>query len=191
MGHRRRPWTFAGASATPRIDMNDLSLTILPEAAGDAQAIERLHERTFGPGRFVLSAYRIREHVDHLLELSFTARIGTLLVGSVRQLPILIGQTPALLLGPLTVEPPFRDRGIGRQLMERALKDAREKGHRLVLLVGDEPYYGRVGFKQVPKGRVTMPGPVDAARILVFELVDGAFEGVSGAVGPDWSKARG
>jgi predicted N-acetyltransferase YhbS len=170
--------------------MTDLSLTILPEAAGDAQAIERLHERTFGPGRFVLSAYRIREHVDHLLDVSFTARIGTLLVGSVRQLPILVGDTKALLLGPLTVEPPFRARGIGRLLMERALKDARDKGHRLILLVGDEPYYSRVGFKQVPKGRVTMPGPVDAARVLVFELVDGAFEDVSGVVGPDWSKAR-
>jgi predicted N-acetyltransferase YhbS len=170
--------------------MTDLSLTILPEAAGDAQAIERLHERTFGPGRFVLSAYRIREHVDHLLDVSFTARIGTLLVGSVRQLPVLVGDTKALLLGPLTVEPPFRARGIGRLLMERALKDAREKGHRLILLVGDEPYYSRVGFRQVPKGRVTMPGPVDAVRVLVFELADGAFEGVSGVLGPDWSKAR-
>jgi predicted N-acetyltransferase YhbS len=170
--------------------MNDLLLTILPEAAGDAQAIERLHERTFGPGRFVLSAYRIREHVDHLQELSFTARIGTLMVGSVRQLPITIGDTKALLLGPLTVEPPFRGRGVGRLLLERALKDAKAKGHALVLLVGDEPYYGHVGFKVVPKGRVTMPGPVDASRILIFELIDGAFEGVSGPVGPDWSKAR-
>lgn len=171
--------------------MTDLSITIRPEAAGDAQAIERLHERTFGPGRFVLSAYRIREHVDHVLDVSFTARIGTLLVGSVRQLPVTIGETPALLLGPLTVEPPFRSRGIGRMLMERALNEARDKGHRIVLLVGDEPYYSRVGFKPVPKGRITMPGPVDAARVLVFELVDGAFEGVSGAVAPDWSKAQG
>ena len=99
-----------------RATMSDLSLTILAETANDAQAIERLHERTFGPGRFVLSAYRIREHVDHLLDLSFTARIGTLLVGSVRQLPICVGDTPALLLaaGPLTVEPPFRSRGVGR-----------------------------------------------------------------------------
>ena len=169
--------------------MDDLSLTILPEAAGDAQAIERLHERTFGPGRFVLSAYRIREHVDHVLSLSFTARIGTLLVGSVRQLPILIGETPALLLGPLTVEPPFRGHGVGRRLLERALADARANGHRLVLLVGDEAYYSRIGFKPVPKGRATMPGPVDYSRLLVFELVDGAFDGVSGTIGPDWSKA--
>src|ERR1700751_3409635 len=140
--------------------MSDLSLSIAAETANDAQAIERLHERTFGPGRFVLSAYRLREHVDHLLDLSFTARIGTLMVGSVRQLPITIGDTKALLLGPLTVEPPFRGRGVGRLLLERALKDAKAKGHALVLLVGDEPYYGHVGFKVVPKGRVTMPGPV-------------------------------
>ncbi|HYW60175.1 MAG TPA: N-acetyltransferase, partial [Xanthobacteraceae bacterium] len=93
--------------------MNDLSLIIRPEAAGDADAIERLHERTFGPGRFAKTAYRIREGGPHAHPLSFTARIGTLLVGSVRLTPIGIGETPALLLGPLTVEPPFRDRGIG------------------------------------------------------------------------------
>jgi predicted N-acetyltransferase YhbS len=170
--------------------MSDLSLTILPESRKDAQAIERLHERTFGPGRFVLSAYRLREHVDHLLDLSFTARIGTLLVGSVRQLPICVGDTPALMLGPLTVEPPFRDRGVGRALLDRALADARAKGHRLVFLVGDEPYYSRVGFKAVPKGRVTMPGPVDYSRLLVAELVEGAFENGSGAIRPDWSMAK-
>src|ERR1700751_2646571 len=112
--------------------MSDLSLTILPETAKDAQAIERLHERTFGPGRYVLSAYRLREQIDHILDLSFTARIGTLLVGSVRLLPIGVGEPPALLVGPLTVDPPFRGRGIAKALIERALKDAKAKGHRLV-----------------------------------------------------------
>ena len=170
--------------------MSDLSLTILTEKPNDADAIERLHERTFGPGRFVLSAYRLREHVDHLLDLSFTARIGTLLVGSVRQLPVCIGDTPALMLGPLTVEPPFRKRGVGRALLDRALDDAKKAGHRLVILVGDEPYYSRVGFKAVPQGRATMPGPVDYSRLLVAELVEGAFNGVSGEIRPDWSKAK-
>src|SRR4051812_16916364 len=167
--------------------MSDLSLTILPERPNDADAIERLHERTFGPGRFVLSAYRLRDHIGHLLDLSFTARIGTLLVGSVRQLPICIGDTPALLLGPLTVEQPFRDRGIGRKLLDRAIADAGKKGHRLIMLVGDEPYYGRFGFKLIPKGSVTMPGPVNQDRLLVLELVPGAAEGLAGAVRPDWS----
>ena len=170
--------------------MSDLSLTILTEKPNDADAIERLHERTFGPGRFVLSAYRLREHVDHLLDLSFTAWIGTLLVGSVRQLPVRIGDTPALMLGRLTVEPPFRSRGVGRALLDRALGDAKKAGHRLVILVGDEPYYSRVGFKAVPKGRAIMPGPVDYSRLLVAELVEGAFDGVSGTIRPDWSKEK-
>ena len=138
----------------------------------------------------MLSAYRLREHVDHLLELSFTARIGTLLVGSVRQLPICIGDTPALMLGPLTVEPPFRSRGVGRALLDRALAGCEGRGHRLVVLVGDEPYYGRVGFKVVPKGRAIMPGPVDYSRLLVAELAEGAFDGVSGEIRPDWSRAK-
>jgi predicted N-acetyltransferase YhbS len=113
-----------------------------------------------------------------------------LLVGSVRQLPVCVGDTKALLLGPLTVEPPFRKRGIGRALLDRALKDAKASGHRLVLLVGDEAYYSRVGFKRVPKGRTIMPGPVDYNRLLVAELAENAFEGVSGAIRPDWSMAR-
>ncbi len=165
--------------------MTDFSLTILSETTDDAEAIERLHERTFGPGRYARTAYRIREDIAHRLELSFVARIGTLMVGSVRLSPVRIGATPALLLGPLTVEPPFRERGIGKALMERALQEAKAKGHRLVVLVGDEPYYGQVGFKKIPKGVATMPGPVDPARLLVTELVDGAFKDVSGPIRPD------
>jgi predicted N-acetyltransferase YhbS len=166
--------------------MTDISLTILPETQGDAAAIERLHERTFGPGRYAKTAYRLREQVVQSLDLSFTARIGTLLVGSVRLSLVRIGEAKALLLGPLTVEPPFRERGVGQALIGRALEEARAKGHRLVILVGDESYYGKCGFKRVPLGRVTMPGPVDPARLLVAELADGAFDGVSGPIRAEW-----
>ena len=162
--------------------MNDLSITILPETPEDTTAIDRLNARTFGPGRFAKSAHRIREEVDHIPELSFTARVGTLLVGSVRLSPVVIGTTPALLLGPLTVEPPFRVRGIGQKLIERALAEAKGRGHRLVVLVGDEPYYGKAGFKRIPKGLVALPGPVDPARMLIAELAPGAFDGVSGMI---------
>jgi predicted N-acetyltransferase YhbS len=82
--------------------MTELSITILPETPDDALPIERLHERTFGPGRYARTAFRIREGVPHLLELSFTARIGTLLVGSVRLSPVKIGAAKGMLLGPVT-----------------------------------------------------------------------------------------
>jgi predicted N-acetyltransferase YhbS len=169
--------------------MNDISLTILPETKDDAEAIERLHERTFGPGRYAKTAYRLREQVEHRLDLSFTARIGTLLVGSVWLSPVRIGESKALLLGPLTVEPAFRERGVGQALIARALKDAAAKGERLVMLVGDEPYYGKSGFRRVPRHRIIMPGPVDPERLLVAELVPGAFDGVSGRVRGEWEGA--
>jgi predicted N-acetyltransferase YhbS len=166
--------------------MDDVVLTILHETAADAPAIERLHERTFGPGRYAKTAYRLREQVEHSLDLSFIARVGTLLVGSVRLSPVRVGEAKALLLGPLTVEPPFRDRGVGQALIARALDEARAKGHRLVILVGDEPYYGKCGFKRIPSGRVTMPGPVDPARLLVAELADGAAADLSGMIAGEW-----
>src|SRR5260370_1684432 len=96
--------------------MTDLTLNILPEMPEDAAAIERLHERTFGPGRFARTSYRIREEMAHRLELSFTARIGTLLVGSVRQTRIRIGETPPLLPRPRPIDPPFPPSRTGQPL---------------------------------------------------------------------------
>ncbi|WP_372425803.1 GNAT family N-acetyltransferase [Salinarimonas chemoclinalis] len=162
--------------------MTELSLTIRPEVSGDADAIERLHERAFGPGRFARSAYRLREGAAHDPGLSFTANVGTLLVGSVRLSPIWAGRVPALILGPLTVEPAFENRGIGAALMTRSLAAARAAGHGLVLLVGDEPYYRRFGFAAVPRGRLAMPGPVDPARFLALELVAGTLAQARGPV---------
>ena len=70
----------------------------------------------------------------------------------------------------------------GRALVEEGLKRARAEGFALVLLVGDMPYYGRFGFAPVSPGEVTLPGPVDPARLLALELVPGALAGASGSV---------
>jgi predicted N-acetyltransferase YhbS len=162
--------------------VTELSLVIRHEQPIDADAIDRLHERAFGPGRFARTAFRLREGAPPLMELSYTALVGTLLVGSVRLTPVLAGDCPALVLGPLTVEPAFENRGIGAALMERSLAAAREKGHRLVLLVGDEPYYSRFGFRRVPARQLELPGPVDPARFLALELAAGALAEARGPV---------
>ncbi len=162
--------------------MTELSLQIRTEQPIDSEAIERLHERAFGPGRFARTASRLREGATHLLDLSFTALVGTLLVGSVRMTPVKAGDVPALMLGPLTVEPAFESRGIGAALMRRSLDAARARGHTLVLLVGDEPYYSRFGFKRIPPQQLQLPGPVNPARFLALELVEGAMAGAKGLV---------
>lgn len=162
--------------------MTQLSLVIRPELPQDADAVERLHERAFGPGRFARTASRIREGARHVPDLSFTALVGTLLVGSVRLTPVRAGEAPALMLGPLTVEPAFEGRGIGAGLMTRSLEAARARGHGLVLLVGDEPYYARFGFRRIPHGQLALPGPVDPDRFLAAELAEGALAGARGLV---------
>jgi len=160
--------------------MNDLPLVLEPEAPDDADAIQHLNERVFGPGRYARTAYRIRERADRDPRLSFVARVGTLLVGANSMTPIVIGETPALLLGPLIVEPVFRSQGIGEALVQRSLDEAKSDGYRLVILVGDEPYYARMGFRRVPAGRITLPGPVDPTRLLYCELEPGALETAKG-----------
>lgn len=162
--------------------MADLSLVLAPFASSDLPAVERLSERAFGPGRFAKSAYRLREGLLPDERLSFVARVGTLLVGANRMTPILCGGAPALLLGPLTVDPAFRSGGIGEALINRSLEAARTAGHSLVLLVGDPPYYARMGFSPVPAGRLVFCGPVDPDRLLYCPLRPGAFDGISGAV---------
>ncbi len=160
--------------------MSDLSLLLEPETPDDAELIERLNERVFGPGRFARTAYRIRETADPDPSLSFVARVGTLLVGANAMTPIAIGGAKALLLGPLIVEPVFRSQGIGEALLTRSLEAAKAAGWKLVILVGDEPYYARMGFQRVPAGRITLPGPVDPARLLYCELEAGALAAAAG-----------
>jgi predicted N-acetyltransferase YhbS len=162
--------------------MTSLPLTIRHELPVDAAAIERLHERAFGPGRFARTAFRLREGVPPDPGLSFAAHVGTFLVGSVRVTPVSAGGPQALMLGPLTVDPAFEGRGIGAALMTSSIEAARAAGHDLIMLVGDAPYYARFGFKAIAPGQLMLPGPADPSRFLALELVEGVLAGRHGAV---------
>jgi predicted N-acetyltransferase YhbS len=150
----------------------------------DADAIEALAASVFGPGRFAKTAYRLRRDNPPIVSLCHVCMFEGRLVASVTFSAILIGQTPALLLGPLAVEHAWKNRGLGLSLMRAGLDAAKAKNERLVILVGDPPYYARAGFVPVPEGQITMPGPVDPARLLACELVDGALARARGPVRP-------
>ena len=155
---------------------------IREEGPSDAAAIDALVERSFGPGRYAKSAYRLRDGVDPEAGLSFVAIEDGALHGSVRFWPVIVGTAPALLLGPLAVDGERRGRGMGIQLMQKGIDTARAKGHRAMILVGDLPYYQRVGFTPIKHGSVQFPGPVDPSRILGLALVEGALDTLEGMV---------
>lgn len=134
---------------------------------GDTPAITELHARVFGPGRFARSAYRVREGTGEVSRFCRVALLGAELVAALRFTEISIGGRPgALLLGPLAVAPAYAGQGHGRRLVAEGVENARDDGIRLIVLAGDEPYYGRFGFKRVAPGSILFPGPADPARIL-------------------------
>lgn len=141
----------------------------LEEAADNAE-IESIQDAAFGPGRFVRTAFRIREGIPHVPSLSFVGLSGQTVAGSVRLTQITIGDRPSLLLGPLTVAPQFKNRGLGKKLLQVSIDAAANQGETAILLVGDAPYYSPFGFKQVPLGSVQLPGPVDPFRVLIAPL---------------------
>ena len=157
------------------------------EQPADATRVEALNAESFGPGRFAKSAYRLREGVDPIAALSFVA-VETLvdgseaLRGSVRFWPIKVGGHEELLLGPLAVQSSQRGRGIGIALMQAGIAAAQQGPWRGILLVGDEPYYAKVGFSRLPPGRVKFPGPVDQNRILGLSLKAGELLTLSGQI---------
>jgi predicted N-acetyltransferase YhbS len=154
------------------------------ERPEDAALAEGLIARAFGPGRYAKAAERLREGRAPELDLSFLAWAEGRAIGAVRLWPIAIGDTPAVLLGPIAVEAEHRSAGIGAALVRRACEAAQGAGHRLVLLVGDAPFFGPLGFSAAPARAVRLPGPVDQHRVLVRALVAGADAGLSGLVRP-------
>ncbi len=158
------------------------NLQIRPEKPEDQSAINALLSVAFGPGALARAAFRVREQAPHDPDLAFAGFCGDRLVASVQLTPIAIGKTSGLLLGPLVVDPPHKNNGYGRALVAHALEAARARGHRLVVLVGDAPYYAPLGFVAISAGSVTMPGPVDPARLLAAELAPGAAAGLSGQI---------
>ncbi len=162
--------------------MSTLPCLIRLETPADDTAICALHSEAFGPGRFARTAFRVREGIEHDADLSFVALDKDEVVGSVRLTPVRVGEQPVQLLGPLAVSPEHKNKGIGRVLLRAALDAARDNGEALVLLVGDQPYYGPFGFRGVGAGRIVFPGPVDPARVLIAELEDGAAAAALGRV---------
>lgn len=162
--------------------MSESEIAYLPEASGHDAIIEAINAEAFGPGRFTRAAYKIREGGPHDRALSFVAVVDDEVIGSVRQTWVRAGPSIALLLGPLAVRPAWKNKGIGRKLVAIAVDAAREAAAPMVILVGDGPYYGPLGFRKLPKGRIRLPRPVDPDRLLVAELLDGAVEDIGGEV---------
>lgn len=151
------------------------------EQPSDAPAIDTLYAALFSPDWVKRAAYVLRDGVPPDLRLSHVATLDGKVVASVRMTPITIGKRPALILGPLVVSADHKGQGAGKTLVRMALDAARAAGHKVVMLVGDLPYYGPLGFTFLGRDVIRLPAWVDPDRVLVAGLQPGALEGLKGA----------
>lgn len=157
--------------------------TLDRETPEDWWEVEALYDTCFAPGRQALSSYRLREDVPSVHEMCFVARDEMGIVGgAIRYWPVLVGDAPTLLLGPVAVHPIAQGAGLGAALIRDSLAEAAARPEPRVLLVGDAPYYGRFGFN--PLFGVIMPPPTNPDRVLGLALRPGAWDGVRGEVTP-------
>ena len=158
-------------------------IQIRDEIASDIAARERLLDACFGPGRFLKTSQRLREGRLPASGLALTAAREGRVVGTVRLWEVETGcGRPALLLGPLAVDPALQGEGLGGRLMRAALARAADFGHGAVLLVGDAPYYARFGFAPERATGLAMPGPFERERFLGLDLVPGSLDGAAGTL---------
>jgi predicted N-acetyltransferase YhbS len=171
-------------------------IVLRDETVCDVEARETLLDACFGPDRFEKTSERLREGRLPADSLSLVVEQDGALIGTVRLWHVLAGPgRPALLLGPLAVDPLRQGLGIGSRLMREALRRAADLGHRAVLLVGDAPYYERFGFSAEKAAGLWLPGPFERGRFLARDLVPGALDGAFGLVSatgtperaPDWA----
>ncbi|HXW19417.1 MAG TPA: N-acetyltransferase [Roseiarcus sp.] len=171
------------AAALPRGAAFDIdALCVEDERNADLPAREALLDEAFGPQRLAKTSQRLRDGRLPADGLALVARDGDELVATLRCWSVKAGDRPALLLGPLAVAEAHRSLGIGARMMREALWRAGAQGHRAVILVGDAPYYARFGFEAALTAGLELPGPVDRARFLGFEIAPDALNGAKGLV---------
>jgi predicted N-acetyltransferase YhbS len=176
------PPSGAVQTACAPADLRAAKIRVAPESLADEAAREALLDEAFGPARRTRTSERLREGRRPADGLALAARDRSALVGTLRCWNVEAGGRAALLLGPLAVARSHRSLGIGSRLMREALWRAAVMGHKAVLLVGDAPYYARFGFDAALTRKLDLPGPVDRARFLAFEIEAGALDGAEGMV---------
>ena len=156
-------------------------MLISRETPADHQAVRRLNRLAFGQeaeGRLVDG---LRE--GSYARLSLVAEDNGRIVGHIMfsDLPIHTsgGIVNSLALAPMAVAPGLQRQGIGSALVREGLRICRERGHRIVIVVGHGECYPRFGFS--PKlAEPLVCSFYSGPALMALELVPGALQGVSG-----------
>lgn len=164
-------------------------LLFVPLAEIAPEQVEQLLDRAFGVDRHSRTAYAVRAGTSPIPALSFAALDGEALVGTIQCWPVALAgddgtRTPLVMVGPVAVDPPRQQHGVGHALMAQMLDAAAASGAGArLMLIGDPEYYARFyAFTADRTGRWRLPGPFEPCRLLAR---GDAVPDEAGELGPD------
>jgi len=165
-----------------------MNITFHPETSADHYAVEEMTREAFWrfwePEQTVchehLLVRKVRNCPSLVQELNIVARANGEIAGHIIFTKSRVEDTETLTFGPLTVLPKFQSQGIGKALMRYAFSIARDMGFRAVIIYGNPDYYPRAGFRRAAEFGITTPDSSVFDALLVYELYDGALDGIGG-----------
>ena len=139
----------------------------------DNYKIIKLLHKSFGPGRFARSVYRLREKNDRDTEFSYIYELNNQILSSISYYKTFLNNDiNGLLLGPLAVDPEHRGKGYGVELVKYTIALIKKTmAYDFILVIGDYHYYEKFGFKKI-NNTFSFYGPVNSEKVLILPLKD-------------------
>jgi putative acetyltransferase len=155
---------------------------IRPEEPRDRDQVRKVNEAAFGRPDEADLIDSLR--VEGAILLSLVAQLDLEIIGHILFSRMTIettqGPVAAVSLAPMAVVPCHQGHQFGNHLVRHGLTALRDRGERIVIVLGHKDYYPRFGFSADKARCLGSPFPPDA--FMALELSAGALDGVCGPV---------
>ena len=153
-------------------------MTIRDEAAADRDAVHSVNVDAFGRPDEAELIENLR--AEGAVLCSLVAEEHGRVVGHILFTRMWVDAIPAVALAPMAVLTQYQRKGVGQLLVHRGLDFLRERGERIVIVLGHPRYYPRFGFSVEMARDLESPFPPEA--YMAMELQPGALAGIRGKV---------
>ncbi len=167
-----------------------MSITIRRENENDYAEVENLTREAFWnmyrPGCVEhLIVNKLRKVLAFIYELDLVAISDDRIVGHIIYSKAKVVdkdgmEYDVICFGPISVLPPYQNRGIGSALIERTISIAKDLGYKGIIIYGDPDYYHRFGFKNAGRFGITTAEGANFEAFMALEVYKGSLKGVTG-----------
>lgn len=154
-------------------------VSVRQENKDDIRAIDVVHVSAFEGDAEAGLIDDLRASSSFIPELSLVAEFNGRIVGHILLTKVRLlsddGGQDILVLAPMAVVPSQSHRGIGSELVQKAVEAAKSMGYTAIVVAGRPDFYKRFGFEPASKWGLTSNLAIAGELITAIELEDGAL----------------